>query len=43
MVLPADLAVGIYYVCARSDEADSVDELDEDNNTACTTTTLSVP
>ena len=40
--IPSDMVAGNYYVCVRTDDADSVEESDEDNNAACTTTTFAV-
>ncbi len=40
--IPAATPAGVYYMCVRADDADSVDESDEANNAACTATTFTV-
>ena len=40
--IPATTPAGVYYMCVRADDADSVDESDEANNAACTATTFTV-
>jgi sugar lactone lactonase YvrE len=40
--IPATTPAGVYYMCVRADDADSVDESDEANNVVCTATTFTV-
>ena len=40
--IPATTPAGVYYMCVRADDTDSIDESDEDNNAACTDTTFTV-
>ena len=41
--IPANIVAGNYYVCIRADDTDAVEELDENNNAACTATPVTVP
>lgn len=43
VVIPAETPPGTYHLCAKADAEDAFPELDEGNNTACTTTTITVP
>jgi len=43
VIIPADTPPGIYYLCAKADAEDVQLETDEGNNTACTSTTITVP
>ena len=40
--IPASTPAGIYYMCVRADDADTMDESDETNNVSCTATTFTV-
>jgi len=40
--IPATTPAGVYYMCVRTDDTDSIDESDEANNVACTATTFTV-
>jgi len=40
--IPATTPAGVYYMCVRTDDTDSIDESDEANNAACTATTFTV-
>ncbi|HET6464806.1 MAG TPA: CARDB domain-containing protein, partial [Nitrospiria bacterium] len=42
MKVPASTSSGTYYVCVQADRNNSVAEVDETNNTRCTTTTITV-
>jgi len=41
--IPAAIPSGVYYMCVRADDADTVAESDETNNAACTATTFAIP
>lgn len=43
VVIPAETPPGTYHLCAKADADDVMPESDEGNNTACTTTTITVP
>jgi len=43
LTLPKTIPPGDYYVCARTDTANTVTELDETNNTLCSSGTVTVP
>lgn len=40
--IPSSTPPGVYYMCVKADDADTVDESDEANNTACTDTSFTV-
>ena len=41
--IPLDTPAGSYFVCAKTDSANAVLELDETNNTQCSSTQVTVP
>jgi len=43
LTVPATTPNGTYYICAMADSTGIVAEANETNNTACTTTTITVP
>ena len=43
LAIPNTTAPGNYFVCAKSDSAGTITELDETNNTLCSAATVSVP
>jgi len=42
VTIPSTTPAGTYYMCVKADDTDTVTELDETNNTACTSTTITV-
>jgi hypothetical protein len=41
--IPADTPPGVYFICARVDAGNTVSELQEDNNAACTRIRITAP
>jgi len=43
LLIPSTTPPGVYYVCAMADSATAVAEMEEDNNTLCSATQVTVP
>ena len=43
VLIPAETPPGVYHLCANADDGNAFPELDEANNSKCTTTTITVP